>query len=336
VRPRIGGRRLQDRAPHSFARRRDERTSQRQQFVQDHAQRPDVDAPIERPLAAHEFRRHVRRCADRAADRRQYVGLLLSRQAEVHDYGRALLGQQDVARLHVTMDEPRRVRGMQRTGAGLDPFDGGPPVLQQGVAFGCRQRAQCLQVLRQRLTLHVPHRDEVDTVGGTDFVDRAEIRMVEPGDDRRLAQECAAGIIAVERVKRLQRDVTFEIRIEREVDFALSSATEQLLQSIPTDEDAAVGGGVERARRGVIQRQPFELRRDRVRMPREQRAVLVERSDAIELEVREEDLGEHPYCGLLIHGGFPAGRFAFTAHRSRTAHAIDFARAPVAGVPLRD
>ena len=76
------------------------------------------------------------------------------------------------------MDDPLRVRGLERLGDS-DPevqhlLPGQPPRVQQ---------------LAQRLALEQLHHDEGPAGVVADVVDRADVRVVEPGGDARLALE---------------------------------------------------------------------------------------------------------------------------------------------------
>ena len=82
-----------------------ERTPARQQLIEDHAEAEDVGAAIDAvPLAIGLLGTHVGGCAAGAAA--FAVILLPERQAEIAEVGRAGQVDQDVAGLHIAMDQP--------------------------------------------------------------------------------------------------------------------------------------------------------------------------------------------------------------------------------------
>ena len=81
-----------------------------QAAIEDDADRPDVGPPVQAVgLAAHLLGSHVRKRAGHLAPP-QPLNLLVHGQPEVADLGPALEVEQDVGRLQVAMDQPRRVR----------------------------------------------------------------------------------------------------------------------------------------------------------------------------------------------------------------------------------
>ena len=121
-----------------------ERLAAGEQFVQDHAQRVEIAAAVDRAAAAL-FRAGVGRRADRAAGQGQGLFAKHLGHAEVGDLERAVGGDEQVLRLDVAMDDAVRggggeaLRRLQQPAPGLDRGDrlvGGPPGAGQLVQVG--------------------------------------------------------------------------------------------------------------------------------------------------------------------------------------------------------
>ena len=100
-----------------------ERTLESEALEQRHAEREDVGARIGRRAAREELlRRHVGRRAEHVSGQRHRRGVALQvpREAEVEDRRAAGAAHHDVAGLDVAVDDPRRVRRVQRASTLLD------------------------------------------------------------------------------------------------------------------------------------------------------------------------------------------------------------------------
>ncbi len=187
-----------------------ERTLAREQLVDHRAEREEI-RPIVHRASGRLLGRHVgERAEDRAGGRHRFsangaaprdlaAGLEL-REPEVHDLGRPVGADHDVAGLEVAVDDAARVRGREplRDLCGqverlieLEP-SGHEPLAQAAVA----------QVL---------HRDVRDASGLADVVNRDDVRMVEGGRGPRLPAE-AFGVRPPLQLagEDLQRHVPFE------------------------------------------------------------------------------------------------------------------------------
>ena len=98
-----------------------------------------------------------------------------------------LLVEEDVRRLHVAVDEPERMRGVE--GVRDLPRDRDRASRLEG-ALATQQRLQVGSV-------DVPHRDEEASFRLARLVHRDDVRMVEAGRESRLAQKpfAEAGVI---------------------------------------------------------------------------------------------------------------------------------------------
>ena len=112
--------------------------------------------------------------------RRRDGGALVDRlgEAEVGEVG-ALAFDQDVVRLHVAVDDPGRVGGVERLG----------DLAEQRRRPRRRQRALAVDQPAQVAALDQAHRDDQLAVDLARVVDRDRRRVVEPRRQPRLAQE---------------------------------------------------------------------------------------------------------------------------------------------------
>ena len=150
-----------------------------QQLVQDRAQGVDVG---ERPdllgLALGLLGGHVAGRAQDRVGRRQAASVQRLGQAEVGDLGRAVGGQQDVARLQVAMDDSMPVRLGDAARPASRPAR--PPA---GPARACRRASV------QAAALDVLQLEERQAVGLADVVDLDDVGVLQPGDRLGLGQE---------------------------------------------------------------------------------------------------------------------------------------------------
>ena len=140
----------------------------------------------------------------------------------------ALLVEQDVRRLHVAVDEPLRVRGVERVGD----------------LRGDRDRARRLEralATQQRLQVgpvDVAHRDEEAAVGLARLVDRDDVRVVEARGEPRLAEHPLAEpfVVGEALAQQLQGDRALEPHVERAVHLAHAAAPGKSADLVAGDE----------------------------------------------------------------------------------------------------
>jgi hypothetical protein len=131
--------------------------------------------------------------------------------------------EQDVARLHVAVDEAAAMGGVE----GVRDLRGD------------RDRARRIErplAPQQRLEVaagDVAHRDEQAPLALTGLVDRDHVRVVEAGREPRLAQQPLVGRDA--RREQLEGDRAAEPEVRRAMDLAHPAAPEQLLDAVPLD-----------------------------------------------------------------------------------------------------
>ena len=146
--------------------------------MEKHAEGPDVASRV-RISAAKGFRCHVCGRAGNApgvdrshglGGRHGVTGTKPTRQAEVHDFRLARVGNHHVARLEVTVHDPARMRVRQRIG-------------NLHAVSHCGRYWQALpgNSVRQRTALYELHDDEIDPVVVLDFINRADVRVIEGG-----------------------------------------------------------------------------------------------------------------------------------------------------------
>lgn len=145
-----------------------------EQFVKYDSQAVDVGGRADRlAVSAGLFRRHVgRRPHDLPAVTDLSVARVLpAGETEVHDHRFALAVDHDVRGLEVAMDDPFVMGFLQRQGQFAD--------YRHDLAVA--QLRFRLQHLRQRLAVDERQHDVVAAVDRADFVDRADLGMVETG-----------------------------------------------------------------------------------------------------------------------------------------------------------
>ena len=148
-----------------------------QQLVKQDAQRPHVGAVVEL-VTAGLLGRHVGERSETHAGPRE-VGELASGQAEVEDLHFVIVGDQNVRRLDVAMDDAE-LMGMSE--AARDLRHDGDGVLD-------RERS-LLHALRQRSALIERHGEEEAAVTGlADVEDGADVRMIESRGRARLGEQ---------------------------------------------------------------------------------------------------------------------------------------------------
>ena len=135
--------------------------------------------------------------------------------------------EQDVARLHVAMDQPGGMGGIERRGRLRDQGDG-------AVRFQSRLRSkEPLEIG----ALDVPHRDVQDAVGLAGVVDRDDVRMVEAGGDLGLADEALPERVVIGELgtEDLQRDLAAQSDVLGQVDDRHPSAADHPDHAMPRE-----------------------------------------------------------------------------------------------------
>ena len=202
-------------------------------LVEDRPQREEVGAGV-RDLPARLLGRHVGHRAHRRARGGELVGLHRGRaprsaprrptaraldlgEAEVQDLRLAPRVHEDVGGLEVPVDDPLRVRRLERV-RDLDPHLQQRPELERPSP----------DPLAQRLALEQLHRDEVLALVLVDLVDGADAGVVEGGGGAGLALEALerGRVPRHLRGQELERDVAAELRVLGLVDDAHAAAAE--------------------------------------------------------------------------------------------------------------
>ena len=206
-----------------------------QQFVEHDAERKDVAARIERlprPLLG----RHVGDGADddalpRALHRRRVrrvAGLIQLRETEVGELGVAALGDQNVFRLDVAMQDARRMRDGQTVGHADQELHDLPP----------RPPALSGPIL-QRAAVHVLDDQILTTVFGAGFEHRQDVWMVERRGGLRLLLEA----LEYQRIgdpvgEHLDRHRTRQSRVMSAIDFAHAAGADPFDDFVEAESSA--------------------------------------------------------------------------------------------------
>jgi hypothetical protein len=150
----------------------------REHLVEDHAQRVDVRAAVHRLRFQRLLRRHVSRRPSRRFRRGGRIAVEHLRDAKIRDLHAAILRQQQVLRLDVTMHNPALVRKLQR----LAEWWYDRERLLRRQLPGAKQ-------LTQVHAVHVLHQQIEKAVRLAEIMDCDDVRMVQPGERLRLAGE---------------------------------------------------------------------------------------------------------------------------------------------------
>lgn len=208
------------------------RPGPRRHLVQENAERPDIAAFVGR-LAAQDFGRHARQRPDdqpcgrdgggRSGEIFHAVGRKTPRDAKVEHLRPTVRRHHDVGALQVAVCHPVRVRMRQRIS---DLHSASPHDVDRQPTFR--------DGLRETPALDILHGNEGLAIVDADFVDRADVRMVQLRRVLGLSTEaCMRVAIAVGR--QLQCDVAAEIGIASEIHLAHSAGPQQPLDRIPSD-----------------------------------------------------------------------------------------------------
>lgn len=156
-------------------------------------------------------------------------------ETEVHDASGAVFGDEDVGGFDVPMNDVARVGG----------GESGGDLHEEVKGFAKWERAG-VQVLREGLTVVISHDDEELAIGSfVDAVNDADIRMVESRSGAGFAEETFAIRIVGEKIvrKKLQRDGSFQLQVERLVNDAHTAGAEFFQNAIVGDRLADHEGG---------------------------------------------------------------------------------------------
>ena len=176
-------------------------------------------------LTADLLRRRVVEGAEVLARQRRAAVAGALRQPEVGQVG-AVAVDEDVLRLHVAVDEPRAVGGVER----------GRNVREQD-EHALRLELAALGEPLQVGSLHEPHRHEEARLALARLVDGNDVRMLERRLQHRLAPEALAeaGVGAQGRREDLERNDAVERELRRLVDRAHATGAEPPLDPVPGD-----------------------------------------------------------------------------------------------------
>ena len=210
-------------------------------LVEHYAEGEKIGASVEF-LAAQLFRRHVGNGADggagtsevKSADIRESLRIAAGgaggagnfRQPEVENLGVAAIGNEDVRRLNIAMDDSPDVRGIESIGH----FN--------------REREQALELhgpavdqMFQRLAAEALHHDEQMSIVLADFVDGADVGMIQRRSSPRLAAKAFEGLRILGRIvgKKFQGNEAAKLRVFRFVNDSHPSATEEFEDAVVRD-----------------------------------------------------------------------------------------------------
>jgi hypothetical protein len=170
-----------------------------------------------------------------------------SSQTEVDQLG-ARGGHHDIGGLHVAVCHAETMRLGQR----IHNLHGVPDDL-------LRREWPVFQALRQRPPRHKLHNDEVNSRSGSDIVDRADVRMIQAGEDARFPFQRVAGLGVERHVvgQRFEGDMASQPDVERTVHNAHPAPSDRSHQLVwtkaaPSRQEVAgvaaavVGGFVDR------------------------------------------------------------------------------------------
>jgi len=152
------------------------------------------------------------------------------RDPEVADLGLVVLVKEDVRRLEIRVHDAARMREREPA---CDPV-GEPGGVRE------RERTGALDALLEGRAGDVLHHDERQPIDFADVEDADDVRVGELGEragflDEELAERPVAGGL---RVQDLDRDLTSEGGVLREVDLRRSAGTDRLEDAVALIEDA--------------------------------------------------------------------------------------------------
>jgi hypothetical protein len=208
----------------------------REAFVEQAAEAVHVGARVDR-IAADLLRSRVVDGPQQVTVGRAGVGCALheAEVGQVDVLAAVAVVEEHVRRLHVAMDEPACVRGVER-GRHLGGDRDGPFRLERVLA--AEEVAQ--------VAVDVPHGEEETALGLARLVDRHHVRVVETGREPRLAQHPLAERLVVREPRRqeLERDRPFEPVVVGTVDIAHPAAARELVELVARDRRARRDGRI--------------------------------------------------------------------------------------------
>ena len=141
------------------------------------------------------------------------------RQPEVAQLHRAVLGEENIVRLHVAMDELRRLPRV---------IQGAGDVIGHIQRFGERQPPAAAQTVLNGLALHEFHRDVFDALALPGREDLHDVRMIQAGRRHRLSLEAREITRVTRHVRRqnFQGHRSLEGNLPRLIDCAHAAATD--------------------------------------------------------------------------------------------------------------
>ncbi len=172
------------------------------------------------------------------ADLGELCGLGHLRDPEVGDHRAARRPlEKDVVGFDVAVDDAPRVRVGERPGDLLDHLR----------RRRDRHRAARAHAMRERLPVHVRHREEDVPVDLVDPEDRDDVGMRQLGRRPRLAHEALAkvGALRERRREHLERHVPVQLHLAREIHHPHPAASELALQRVLPRQGALEGDEVE-------------------------------------------------------------------------------------------
>ena len=272
----VGGVLALDRLVEALSGRAVEGALERQALVEGHPQGPDVGAAVEVPPLGEELLGgHVGRRPEEVSADRQRRALHLSCKAEVHQQRVAFEGHHDVPGLHVSVDDPRLVRGVQCPGDSLDQLHGfhhdgpgrGPARSRSGVVcclivpalrqmnrvqfhhrrgvIRLRRLPGALDLPRQAHALDVGHHDVGSGLVHGGLVDGADPGVVELGGHLRLPPKSLQRALGEQRrvIHDLDRHPAIpDLRVLRQVHDGLPATSQLLDQPVVADLVVRLGG----------------------------------------------------------------------------------------------
>ena len=157
------------------------------------------------------------------------------RQAEVEDLGKPVVRDHQVFRLEVPVHDPRLVRLREPVGDRRGNLQGAAERQRPGV-----------QHLTQRLALDELHADVGLGLGLTEIVDGDDGGMIECGGRAcfELEPPQAFGVVRQLGRQQLQRDVTIELGVVREIDLAHAAGAEQRANDVGPEARAQAVSGI--------------------------------------------------------------------------------------------
>src|ERR1043166_2047177 len=221
-------------------------TNPAQHLVHDNTKTPEITLAA-KGFATRLFGRHVWHCARRHSS--GDAAVRHGRQTEIQQLRRAVRGEHDVARLHISMHDAARVRRAEST---------------RDVAGDVNRFSQgewsAAQPFLERLTVVERHRDEWPAfVGLPDLVNRANVDVLEPRCSSCLEQELIFGARRHTEVRRqeLQRHVAVETRVVRAIHAPHATCADQADDLVATADSRYHSNRRLEHRSGESTKEPF-------------------------------------------------------------------------------